>query len=41
LHHFDGSGKPLINDLTDASSGAFDIINSIKSTWIGVSGKDI
>lgn len=41
LHHFDGSGKPLINDLTDASSGAFEIINSIKSTWVGVTGKEM
>lgn len=41
LHNFDGSGKPLINDLTDSSSGAFELLNRIKATWVGVSGKDI
>lgn len=41
LHNFDGSSKPLVNDLTDASSGAHEILNSIRATWIGVSGKDI
>jgi hypothetical protein len=41
LHNFDGSGKPLVNDLTDSSSGAFELLNRIKATWVGVSGKDI
>jgi len=41
LHNFDGSSKPLVNDLTDASSGAHEILSSIRATWIGVSGKDI
>jgi predicted phage terminase large subunit-like protein len=41
LHNFDGSGKPLVNDLTDSSSGAFELLNRIKATWVGVSGKDV
>lgn len=41
LHHFDGSPKPLINDLTDASSGAYEILSSIRSTWVRVTTKDI
>ncbi len=40
LHHFDGSPKPLINDLTDASSGAYQVLTSIKNAWVGVTLKE-
>lgn len=40
LHHFDGSPKTLINDVTDASSGAYHVLTTIKDAWVGVTTKE-
>lgn len=37
LHNFDGTSKPLVNDLTDASSGAYHALETQLDFWSGFS----